>query len=55
MAEVKIGTVFEEFGTLWKVVNFSTGDNLWIVECCYDKTFIHYRSTEQILKNLKTP
>lgn len=47
---VKCGLVFPEHGTLWKVVNYSTGDDLWIVECCFDKSFTHYKKDEEIRK-----
>ena len=46
---VKCGLVFPEHGTLWKVV-YSTGDGLWIVECCFDKSFTHYKKDEEIRK-----
>ena len=47
---VKCGLVFPEHGTLWKVVNYSTGDDLWIVECCFGKSFTHYKKDEEIRK-----
>lgn len=47
---VKGGLVFSEHGTLWKVVNYSTGDDLWIVENCFDKSFTHYKKDEEIRK-----
>ena len=50
MDKIKCGLVFPEHGTLWKVVNYSTGDDLWIVECCFDKSFTHYKKDEEIRK-----
>ena len=52
MNEIKCGLVFPEHGTLWKVVNYSTGDDLWIVECCFDKSFTRYKKDEEIKKLL---
>ena len=50
--KVKCGLVFSEHGTLWKVVNYSTGDDLWIVECSFDKSFTRYKKDEEIKKLL---
>lgn len=47
---VKCGLVFPEYGTWWKVVNYSTGDDLWIVENYFDKSFTHYKKDEEIRK-----
>lgn len=52
---VKCGMVFPEHGTMWKVVNYSTGDNLWIVECYFDKSFVHYKTEEEIRKIMGIP
>lgn len=52
---VKCGLVFPEYGTLWKVINYSTGDDLWIVECCFDKSFTRYKKDEEIKKILGLP
>ena len=50
MDKIKCGLVFPEHGTLWKVVNYSAGDDLWIVENCFDKSFTHYKKDEEIRK-----
>ena len=55
LACVKCGLTYPDRGTLWKVVNYSTGDNLWIVENCYDKSFYHYETEEKIRKILGIP
>ena len=48
--KVKSGLVFPEHGTPWKVVNYSTGDDLWIVECLFDKSFTHYKKMQKSAK-----
>ena len=50
LTHVRCGLVFPEYGTMWKVVNYSTGDDLWIVENCFDKSFTHYKKDEEIRK-----
>lgn len=52
---VKCGLVFQEYGTLWKVINYSTGDDLWLVECCFDNSFTRYKKDEEIKKILGLP
>ena len=52
MNEIKCGLVFPEHGTLWKIVNYSTGDRLWLVECCFDSSFTRYKKDEEIKKLL---
>lgn len=52
---VKVGLIYPEHGTLWRVVNFSTGDGLWIVECCFDSSFTAYKTEEHIRKILEIP
>ena len=47
---VKCGLVFPEHGTLWKVVNYSTGDDLGIVENCFDKSVTQDKKDEEIRK-----
>ena len=51
MSEIKCGLVFPEHGTLWKIVNYSTGDDLWLVECCFDSSFTCYKKDKEIKKN----
>ena len=53
--KVKCGLVFPEYGTLWKVINYSTDDNLWLVECCFDSSFIRYKKDEEIRKIIGLP
>lgn len=55
LTHVRVGLVFPEHGTMWRVVNYSTGDNLWIVECCFDKSFVHYKKDEEIRKIVGIP
>ena len=55
MNEIKCGLVFPEHGTLWEVINYSTGDGLWLVECCFDKSFTRYKKDEEIKKILELP
>ena len=55
MNEIKCGLVFPECGTLWKIVNYSTGDGLWLVECCFDNSFMRYKKDEEIKKILGLP
>lgn len=55
LTHVRIGLVFPEHGTMWRVVNYSTGDDLWIVECCFDKSFVHYKKDEEIRKIVGIP
>lgn len=55
MNEIKCGLVFPEHGTLWQIVNYSTGDGLWLVECCFDSSFIRYKKDEEIKKILGLP
>lgn len=55
LTHVQCGLVFPEHGTMWKVVNYSTGDDLWIVECCFDKSFTHYKTDEEIRKIVGIP
>lgn len=52
MNEIKCGLVFSEYGTLWKIVNYSTGDGLWLVECCFNSSFTRYKKDEEIKKLL---
>ena len=55
MNEIKCGLVFPEYGTLWKIINYSTGDGLWLVECCFDNSFTRYKKDEEIKKILELP
>lgn len=55
MSEIKCGLVFPEHGTLWQIVNYSTGDGLWLVECCFDSSFTCYKKDEEIKKILGLP
>ena len=52
---VKRGLVFPEYGTMWKVINYSTGDDLWLVECCFDSSFTRYKKDEEIRKIIGLP
>ena len=52
---VKCGLVFPEYGTLWKVISYSTGDDLWLVECYFDSSFTRYKKDEEIKKILGLP
>ena len=52
---VKCGLVFPEYGTLWKVINYSTDDDLWLVECCFDSSFTRYEKDEEIKKIIGLP
>ena len=52
---VKCGLVFPEYGTMWKVINYSTGDDLWLVECCFDSSFTRYKTDEEIRKIIRLP
>ena len=52
MNEIKCGLVFSEYGTLWKIVNYSIGDGLWLVECCFNSSFTRYKKDEEIKKLL---
>ena len=51
----KCGLVFPEYGTLWKVINYSIGDDLWLVECCFDSSFTRYKKDEEIRKIIGLP
>lgn len=53
--KVKCGLVFPEYGTLWKVINYSTDDDLWLVECCFDNSFTRYKKDEEIRKIIGLP
>ena len=55
MNEIKCGLVFPEHGTLWKIINYSTGDGLWLVECYFDSSFTRYKKDEEIKKILELP
>ena len=55
MSEIKCGLVFPEHGTLWQIVIYSTGDDLWIVECCFDISFTCYKKYKEIKKILGLP
>ena len=55
MSEIKCGLVFPEHGTLWQIVNYSTGDKLWLVKCCFDSSFTRYKKDEEIKKILGLP
>ena len=52
---VKCGLVFPEYGTLWKVINYSTGADWWRVECCFDKSLTRYKKDEEIRKIIGLP
>ena len=55
MNEIKCGLVFPECGTVWKIVKYSRGDGLWLVECCCDSSFMRYKTDEEIKKILGLP
>lgn len=50
---VKRGLIFPEYDTLWEVVNYSTADDLWVVACCFDRSFVRYKKEEEIRKIMK--
>lgn len=47
------GLSFPAYGSWWKIVNYSTGDDLWLVQNCFDSSFIDYWTEKKILDNFK--
>ena len=55
MSEIKCGLVFPEHGTLWQIVNYSSGDGLWLVECSFVRSLTRSKKDEEIKKILGLP